>query len=149
MDLARAQVERIRKEQEAITLLLFDLDQFKQLNDRYGHAAGDAALKSFATIVQSRTKDSDFVGRVGGEEFAALLVGCGAEQGRFVAESIRSDFAGEPVAFAGHTIRATVSIGVMTVSGTAADFESLMVLADEALYAAKRGGRDLVFQAAS
>jgi diguanylate cyclase (GGDEF)-like protein len=149
MDLAREQVEQTRKEQETITLLLFDLDRFKQLNDRYGHAAGDAALRSFAAIVQRRTRDSDYVGRVGGEEFAALLVGCGAERGRFVAECIRADLASEPIAFAGHRIPVTVSIGVMTVSGANADFESLMVLADQALYSAKRGGRDLVFQAAS
>ncbi|BCP54081.1 GGDEF domain-containing protein [Kaistia sp. 32K] len=149
MDLAREQVEQTRKAEEAVTLLLFDLDRFKQLNDRYGHAAGDAALKLFAGIVRQRTRDSDLVGRVGGEEFAALLVGCGADRGRFVAECIRADMASEPVVFATHRIQVTVSIGVMTVSGPKADFESLMVLADEALYAAKRGGRDLVFQAAS
>jgi diguanylate cyclase (GGDEF)-like protein len=149
MDLARARVERTRDDGDSITLLLFDLDRFKQLNDRYGHAAGDAALKAFSAIVKRRVSDKDFVGRVGGEEFAALLVGCGTDRGRQVAERIRADFAGYPVRHAGHSISATVSVGVMTVSGQKADFESLMDAADQALYAAKRGGRDLVFLAAS
>ena len=149
MDLARERVERARDQNELITLLLFDLDRFKQLNDRYGHAAGDEALKFFSTIVQRCVSEADFVGRVGGEEFAALLIGCGAERGRQVAERIRTEFAGDPIRHAGHRITVTVSVGVMTVCGQRADFESLMVAADEALYAAKRGGRDLVFQAAS
>lgn len=149
MDLARERVERARDQNELITLLLFDLDRFKQLNDRYGHAAGDEALKFFSTIVQRCVSEADFVGRVGGEEFAALLIGCGAERGRQVAERIRAEFAGDPIRHAGHRITVTVSVGVMTVCGQRADFESLMVAADEALYAAKRGGRDLVFQAAS
>lgn len=149
MDLARERVERARREGDLITLLLFDLDRFKRLNDRYGHAAGDSALRIFSTIARREISETDYVGRVGGEEFAALLIGGDADRGRRVAERIRTDIAGQPVSHAGHSISVTVSVGVMTVSGQKADFESLMVAADAALYAAKRGGRDLVFQAAS
>lgn len=149
MDLARAEVERTRTDQDAVTLLLFDLDRFKQLNDRYGHAAGDAALKSFAAIVRRRIRETDFAGRVGGEEFAALLIGSGGENGRLVAEGIRADFAAQPIEHGGQIIAVTVSVGVMAVSGASADFESLMGAADQALYAAKRGGRDLVFLASA
>ena len=149
MDLARERVERAREQNDVITLLLFDLDRFKQLNDRYGHAAGDLALRNFSTIVKRRVSATDFVGRVGGEEFAALLIGRGADDGRQVAEHIRAEFAGSPVSHGGQSITVTVSVGVRTVCGSTADFESLMISADEALYAAKRGGRDLVFQVAS
>ncbi|WEK49547.1 MAG: GGDEF domain-containing protein [Candidatus Kaistia colombiensis] len=149
MDIARDRAERGGNEGDEVTLLLFDLDRFKQLNDRYGHAAGDAALKCFSTLVQQHVAEVDFVGRVGGEEFAALLVGCGAERGRQVAERIRADFAGDPIHHAGQRIPVTVSVGVITATGRTVDFERLMVAADEALYAAKRGGRDLVFQVAS
>lgn len=149
MDIAGERVERARNDGELVTLLLFDLDRFKRLNDRYGHAAGDAALKMFSSTVAQRLDAADIVGRVGGEEFAALLVNCGADRGRQVAEHIRADFAGQSIRHAGHTITVTVSVGVMTASGHMADFSTLMLAADEALYAAKRGGRDLVFQAAS
>lgn len=149
MDIAGERVERARSEGELVTLLLFDLDRFKQLNDRYGHAAGDTALKIFSDIVTRRLSEADVVGRVGGEEFAALLFSCGADRGRQVAERIRADFAGQPIRHAGQSIAVTVSVGVMTASGKMADFTTLMLAADEALYAAKRGGRDLVFQAAS
>lgn len=149
MDAARKRVEHRSGGGGEVTLLLFDLDRFKQLNDRYGHAAGDTALKCFSTLVRHHVTASDFVGRVGGEEFAALLVGCGAERGRQVAERIRADFADDPIHHAGQRIPVTVSVGVITATGHGVDFERLMVAADEALYAAKRGGRDLVFQAAS
>jgi len=149
MDKARAQVEQAREAADDITLLLFDLDRFKQLNDRFGHAAGDAALRAFSEVVRRQIAEGQLVGRIGGEEFAALLVGCGPEQGRGVAEQIRADLAAERIEHAGSTIAVTVSIGVMSVSGREIEFERLMVAADEALYAAKRGGRDLVFQAAS
>ncbi|WP_051231333.1 GGDEF domain-containing protein [Kaistia adipata] len=149
MDLARARVERARADAEDITLLLFDLDRFKQLNDRFGHAAGDAALRRFAEVVRRQVDEAQLVGRIGGEEFAALLVGAGAVQGRAVAERIRVELAAEQIEHAGGTVAVTVSIGVMSVRGPEIEFERLMVAADEALYAAKRGGRDLVYQVAS
>jgi diguanylate cyclase (GGDEF)-like protein len=149
MDQARARVEQARRDADAITLLLFDLDRFKQLNDRFGHAAGDAALRSFSEVVRRQIDEAQLVGRIGGEEFAALIVGGGPERGWTVAERIRSDLAAERIEHDGRSITVTVSIGVMSVSGPEIEFERLMVAADEALYAAKRGGRDLVFQAAS
>jgi diguanylate cyclase (GGDEF)-like protein len=149
MDLARARVEQARNEAGSITLLLFDLDRFKQLNDRFGHAAGDAALRAFADVVRGRIGEAELVGRIGGEEFAALLIGCDAAQGWSVAEAIRADLAAERIEHAGRNIAVTVSIGAMSVSGPEIEFERLMLSADEALYAAKRGGRDLVYQVAS
>jgi diguanylate cyclase (GGDEF)-like protein len=149
MDLARAQVDQARIDQRDITLLLFDLDRFKQLNDRFGHAAGDIALRTFSEVVRREIDEGQLVGRIGGEEFAALLIGCGAERGRNIAERIRADLAAQRIEHVGRSIAVTVSIGVMSVSGPDIEFERLMVAADEALYAAKRAGRDLVFQVAS
>ncbi|ODT16529.1 MAG: hypothetical protein ABS35_28050 [Kaistia sp. SCN 65-12] len=149
MDLARARVDQARADAADITLLLFDLDRFKQLNDRFGHAGGDAALRRFADVVRRQIDAAELVGRIGGEEFAALIVGSGATQGRAIAERIRAELAAEQIEHGGGTIAVTVSIGVMSDRGPEIEFERLMVAADEALYAAKRGGRDLVYQAAS
>lgn len=149
MDLARARVEQARTKAGGITLLLFDLDRFKQLNDRFGHAAGDAALRAFADVVRGRIGEAELVGRIGGEEFAALLIDCDAAKGWSIAENIRLGLAAERIEHAGRDIAVTVSIGMMSVSGPEIEFEHLMLSADEALYAAKRGGRDLVYQAAS
>src|SRR5690606_6977630 len=101
MDLARAQVEQARNEAGSITLLLFDLDRFKQLNDRFGHAAGDAALRAFADVVRGRIDEAQLVGRIGGEEFAALLIDCDAAKGWGVAENIRLGLAAERIEHAG------------------------------------------------
>ena len=130
-------------------MLLFDLDRFKQLNDRHGHAAGDAALKCFAGLLHRSVGGSELVGRVGGEEFAALLVGVDTGEGWQLAERVRRDLAAQPILHGGRGIAVTVSVGVAAAEGPDVDFERLMMAADEALYSAKRGGRDLVFQAAS
>jgi diguanylate cyclase (GGDEF)-like protein len=144
MDQARAQVEQARAEGTDVTLILFDLDHFKQLNDRFGHAAGDSALRLFARAVRNEIADVHLVGRVGGEEFAALLVGCGPDAGAAIGERIRAAVAAERLDHAGQTIAITVSVGMMAARDNDVEFETLMEAADAALYAAKRGGRDLV-----
>jgi diguanylate cyclase (GGDEF)-like protein len=149
MDLARARVEQARLDNAPVTLLLFDLDRFKQLNDRFGHAAGDAALRAFSALVRSEVGEDQLIGRIGGEEFAALLVGRDQEEAWGLAERIRASYAARRIDHGGHSIAVTVSIGVMSVSGSNAAFERLMEAADEALYAAKRAGRDLVYRAVS
>jgi len=135
----------IAREAEAgrpVTVLIFDIDHFKQINDRFGHPAGDEILKLFAAIVVSNLRISDLSGRIGGEEFAALLP-CGLEEGVFVADRVREAFATSGITCEDGPVDTTVSIGVAGgPAGT--ELEVLLAAADTALYQAKRGGRNRV-----
>ncbi len=147
--MARADLalDRARLMGQQVTLLIFDLDHFKSINDRFGHATGDLTLRTFAGVVSKAIRSNDLFGRIGGEEFAALLVGADAETGQRIADRIRIDLAAATVVD-GVSIPATVSVGVaeMTV-GLKAGFDELLAQADAALYEAKRGGRDRVVRA--
>jgi diguanylate cyclase (GGDEF)-like protein len=125
-----------------VTVLIFDIDHFKSINDRFGHPAGDEILKLFATIVINSLRISDLSGRIGGEEFAALLP-CSLEEGVLAAERVREGFAASGVAVDEGPVDTTVSIGVAGgPAGT--ELEVLLAAADTALYQAKRGGRNRV-----
>ena len=126
---------------EPVTLLMFDLDKFKSINDRFGHGVGDSALKVFAHVASSSVRSTDVFGRLGGEEFAAIIPEetDGAIQ---VAERLRLAFQEAGIVIDGHEIGATVSIGVATSYAAVPDLDALLLRADEALYAAKNGGRN-------
>jgi diguanylate cyclase (GGDEF)-like protein len=122
--------------------MIFDIDHFKSINDRFGHPAGDEILKLFATVVINNLRISDLSGRVGGEEFAALLP-CSLEEGVLVAERVREAFADSGIAVDEGPVDTTVSIGIAGgPAGT--ELEVLLAAADTALYQAKRGGRNRV-----
>ena len=126
---------------------LLDLDHFKLVNDRFGHAAGDAVLKNFATVVRSRLRDRDFIARVGGEEFACILPGTSSDQARLVCNRIREAISESSVDANGTDVAVTVSVGVARYEpGTTAD--GVLAAADTALYAAKRSGRNRMKMAA-
>ncbi len=125
-----------------IALLLFDLDHFKQINDRYGHYGGDIALMEFAAMATSVIGSGDCFGRLGGEEFAAFLSVRRTSEARAVAEQIRSMLADTPVTTDTGDILATVSVGVAVLPPSTASFALLMRSADRALYAAKANGRN-------
>jgi diguanylate cyclase (GGDEF)-like protein len=147
--LAGARVKDAARVKRPLILLLFDLDHFKSINDRFGHAIGDLILKLFAETATQTIRASDVFGRIGGEEFAALLPGCDAATGRQIAERIRADFSRKTAAELGAEATATVSIGIASNSAEAADLDALMLKADAALYGSKRGGRDRVTDAAA
>ncbi len=143
-----AQVERAleegRRAGQPVTMLLFDLDHFKSINDRFGHLVGDRTLATFARIASSSIRSNDLFGRVGGEEFVAVLVGAGSDVGRHIADRIRLDFAAA-ANIDGVRIPATVSIGVAEApSFGAIAYDALLADADRALYQAKHAGRDRV-----
>lgn len=127
-----------------VAMLVFDLDRFKQVNDRFGHAAGDLALVAFADVVRSCLRADDLFGRLGGEEFAAVLPGAGEADGLAVAERIRSAFSRCVIEHGGILIRSTVSIGVAATQDGRLGVDQLMAEADRALYRAKDAGRDRV-----
>ncbi len=146
--LNRAEIEMCAKDllaQEASNhvMLFCDLDQFKQVNDGAGHAAGDKLLTDVAQIIRSATRSNDFVGRLGGDEFCVLLRNCPLDVGRKVAEKIRSGTAGYRLAWGTEYFSVGVSIGVAP-SDAVNDAESLFRLADAACYAAKNAGRNKV-----
>jgi diguanylate cyclase (GGDEF)-like protein len=142
---AEASARVIEREAQAgrpVTVLIFDIDHFKGINDRFGHPAGDEILKLFAAIVINNLRITDHSGRIGGEEFAALLP-CPLEEGVLVAERVREVFAAAGIASEDGPVDTTVSIGVAGgPAGT--ELEVLLAAADTALYQAKRGGRNRV-----
>jgi len=125
-----------------VTVMIFDIDHFKSINDRFGHPAGDEILKLFAAVVVASLRISDLSGRIGGEEFAALLP-CPLEEGVLVAERVREAFEASGITCDEGAVDTTVSIGVAGgPAGT--ELEVLLAAADTALYQAKRGGRNRV-----
>jgi diguanylate cyclase (GGDEF)-like protein len=126
-----------------VTLMMFDLDHFKSINDRFGHAIGDDALRVFAASVSASLRVNDVIGRLGGEEFAAI-VGADAEVSARIAERVRAGFQAVGIEISGHPIGATVSIGTATALADRHAVDWLIVRADTALYAAKKAGRNRV-----
>ncbi|KRQ95536.1 sensor domain-containing diguanylate cyclase [Bradyrhizobium valentinum] len=139
-------IEREAAAGRPVTVMIFDIDHFKSINDRFGHPAGDEILKLFSTVVVSNLRISDLSGRIGGEEFAALL-SCALDEGVIVAERVREAFEASNIVCEQGPVDTTVSIGVAGgPAGT--ELEVLLAAADTALYQAKRGGRNRVEAAA-
>lgn len=124
-------------------VLMFDIDNFKQINDHQGHAGGDAVIRHFGAILRSNMRGQDAVARIGGEEFCAVLEPMSVEHAKIIAERIRGEFELSPVRLISQSIAATVSVGVAT-SGEAESFSSVLHRADKALYRAKDSGRNRV-----
>lgn len=129
------------------TVALMDLDHFKQVNDRHGHAMGDAVLKAFALVLREVLRESDLAARVGGEEFAVLLPSTTAEEARIPLERIRQLLAGRDVELDGRTVKVSVSIGMCEWRDELETPDAWLAQADHALYAAKDGGRNRLCQA--
>jgi diguanylate cyclase (GGDEF)-like protein len=127
-----------------VAVLLVDLDNFKSVNDRFGHAFGDRVLQIFAETARGAVRGTDFVGRLGGEEFAVVLHGLVRERALAVAERIRNAFAEQAGIIDGQRVGATVSIGLALHDGSNMAFTELLWKADRALYRAKEGGRNRV-----
>jgi diguanylate cyclase (GGDEF)-like protein len=124
-------------------VLVADLDHFKSINDTFGHAGGDAVLQAFVKTAQAVLGPRGLVGRLGGEEFAIVLVDAVHENGVEMAEAIRTHFLAAPVVWSGKSIKATVSIGV-AASVIGQTFDETLQRADNALYRAKNDGRNQV-----
>ncbi len=146
----RAIIEHVEKEMsraarkdEALSLSILDLDFFKTVNDTYGHAAGDAVLIECVSRIERALRKYDMLGRIGGEEFLILLPGTGEEAALIACEKIRETIAGGAVNFKGEEITITASQGVATWDG-ASCVDDFIVCIDDALYRAKKNGRDRV-----
>ena len=143
MEAAIKMCDIYRKRGKPVTLMMFDLDHFKSINDRFGHGTGDSVLRMFATVARSSMRASDVIGRLGGEEFAAIVPEPMAGA-LVVAERLRKAFQTAGVTIDTHAIGATVSIGAATSHELTTNIDGLLVRADAALYRAKRGGRNRI-----
>lgn len=125
-------------------VLLIDLDRFKSINDRFGHALGDRVLEIFTDAARKSTRGSDLIGRLGGEEFAAMLIDTNRNKAVEVAERIRESFAQMAQDVDGRPVCATVSIGLVHTEAPTLDMPELLAQADQALYCAKERGRNRI-----
>jgi diguanylate cyclase (GGDEF)-like protein len=141
---AKKEVSRARRYGRGLGCIMFDLDHFKKINDTYGHAAGDQVLRTVATICQDELRGADILGRVGGEEFVIVMPETALEGAAATAERLREKFSESPVAFTGQDIPVTASFGVTALDESDVDVATTIKRADNALYAAKGGGRNCV-----
>ena len=140
-----AELDRVRRYGLATSILMIDLDRFKQINDRWGHLVGDSVLRQVGDVLRREVRSVDSVARYGGEEFVVVLPETAAEGALTFAERIRARIEAHDFAEAGDPVLVTVSIGVAGVGPSeSGDPESLIALADAALYRAKNGGRNQV-----
>lgn len=137
-------LQRHRHARAQLCLLFLDLDEFKSLNDRFGHSGGDDVLTAFVAVVNDNIRPTDFLFRVGGEEFCCVLPHTGTAQAHRVAERIRHRFETTTVDVVGTPVCATVSVGIASTTAFGYDLDTLMRRADMAVYAAKRQGRNRV-----
>jgi diguanylate cyclase (GGDEF)-like protein len=139
-----AKLKRRASEPHPTAVMLLDLDNFKSINDRFGHAVGDRVLQVFAKVGAECMRSYDLFGRLGGEEFAALLHDTSRERALSIAEQIRATFAEATREIDGRPVVATVSIGLVISHDAVLDLSALLAQADHALYRAKDNGRNRI-----
>ncbi|WP_325598248.1 sensor domain-containing diguanylate cyclase [Rhodopila sp.] len=144
LSVADRELSRTRRANEDLAILMLDADHFKLVNDRYGHAGGDAVLEYLANACRSAIRIGDSIGRLGGEEFAIVLPCATLEIGETMAERLRGRIAEQEVWHGGETIFVTVSVGIGLARPTDRSIEQVIARADAALYAAKKAGRNRV-----
>ena len=144
MELAGAEAVRVKRYDRRISLLLLDVDHFKNINDRHGHGVGDEALKLLAKSLQFGLREQDVVGRIGGEEFAVMLPETDLENACLAAERIRKTVELTPLVTSSEQLTITISIGAASARGDQADIDDLCQKADQAMYQAKTDGRNRV-----
>lgn len=141
-------LNRLQQDKRSVAVLMMDLDHFKQINDRFGHAQGDVVLQKFVELAHGALRPEDLLGRMGGEEFAIVLPGVDAQQAKAIGQRIGSLMREHAfVVEDGQALHVSISIGVCAVSGQqrpTSALEALLNCADEALYQAKESGRDRV-----
>jgi len=141
-DVFESSFARAARHNDPLTLVLFDVDKFKRINDTYGHGAGDEVLKGICLILNNRLRKSDFAARLGGDEFAILLDRTDTQAGLHFVQDLLESIAANEFVHAGTAIHATLSLGVAQRQDASASPEALYYAADKALYAAKGNGRN-------
>jgi len=145
VDFLLSELSRARREKHPLSVMIADIDHFKSVNDRFGHLPGDEVLSEVARRLRSSARAYDAVGRFGGEEFLIVAPGCHAVPGLAQAERLREIVGSQPVMLKDKPLAVTISVGVATtLDPKPEDVELLLSAADEALYRAKKGGRNRV-----
>lgn len=143
-NLVDAEYERYRRYGQATSLVMFDIDHFKPVNDNYGHLAGDEVIRHTAQTTRNNIRQSDSAGRYGGEEFGIILPETDAENARLLCERIRESIEKSTVETSAGKITYTISMGIAQLTDEPENYMQWMQKADEALYAAKESGRNRV-----
>lgn len=141
-ELVVQEFKRVTRTGHPCSMIMFDIDHFKKINDNYGHPAGDEVIRQTAATLQDCIRETDVGGRYGGEEFGVLLINTESEDARIVAERIRESIEALTVTHEAHVIKYTVSLGIAEMSGSMDNHEQLIHQADQALYQSKEGGRN-------
>jgi diguanylate cyclase (GGDEF)-like protein/PAS domain S-box-containing protein len=141
-DLAQQELAVAQRYGHPLSVILFDIDFFKQINDNFGHQIGDEVIQQVAAIGGAHLREADVFARYGGEEFILLLPNTSAQQARFLAERIRKAIAGRAIAAGGAPVRTTISAGIAELAPGDETIDRLIQRADQALYGAKEGGRN-------
>lgn len=144
MEELRRRVAEFRRYGQPSTLILFDVDHFKRVNDTFGHAAGDDVLRDITVTCGQQLRDVDVLARIGGEEFAVLLTNTTLETGQRVAERLRLSIATEVMKHYQAPVPVTISAGVTALQGSDESLDAVLKRCDEALYQAKRDGRNRI-----
>jgi diguanylate cyclase (GGDEF)-like protein len=149
LELVRAEVERAQRKSSFVSLFMIDLDHFKRINDEFGHPAGDIVLHEIAQRLSLSVRPYDVLGRYGGEEFVVVAAELTSERAYQFAERLRTAVSSTPILTSGSAVNVTVCVGVVSTQ-LHSDYsvERLIKSADEALYVAKRNGRNRVEAAA-
>jgi len=142
LDLAAREFAVAQRYRNPLSIILFDIDHFKRVNDAFGHQAGDAILKSVAQVARVRLRDADVLARYGGEEFIVMLPNTNAQAAAVVAEYIREGIPGHGINIDKDYVSVTISAGVVEISPRGDTLDRLIRRADQALYAAKTAGRN-------
>jgi len=141
---ARHELGQAARYSRGFSLMMIDSDHLKEINDTYGHAAGDQLIQTIANVIRNAVKSTDILARYGGDEFVCLLPGASQQSASQVAERIRQRLADEPLVMEAETVRITVSIGVAAYPVHGNTLDNLSKSADRALYVSKARGRDCV-----
>jgi diguanylate cyclase (GGDEF)-like protein len=143
-EMMTTEFKRSKRFEHELTLLILDLDHFKNINDAHGHLGGDEVLREMAKRIKSAVRDTDFIGRYGGEEFVIILSETSLHDGRIVAEKLRTAISDKPVLLDDIEIPVTTSIGVSDLRPLDLNRQQIVERADQALYQSKHNGRNQV-----
>jgi diguanylate cyclase (GGDEF)-like protein len=138
----KEEVQRYQRYDQSFSLVMFDIDHFKRVNDEYGHQAGDKCLREIARRIKPSLRQCDFLARYGGEEFVIILTGIGGDDAHKVAEKVRKLIENTRFSYRGQEVPVTISLGVTEVKPTDQDHGVVFRRADEAMYQAKKRGRN-------
>lgn len=141
-EMLRLEYERCRRTGQPCSLVMFDIDHFKQVNDTHGHQTGDAVIRNTAYTLKNTIRKTDIAGRYGGEEFAVILSGTDSSTSLYFAERLRKKIESQEVIHEGNTIRYTISLGIAEMDTQMESYQQWIEAADHALYDSKHSGRN-------